>query len=260
MRRKSHLPQIILIMVFGFITVIISVLSVIIANYIVIPATVRPLLIPALIIVTFLLVTLSSLQYFIQSSPDTELAPIREERQNINKRLEEKPKDVTETIRLGLNQLTEYYVINKSQAKNSYTFSLFAIVLGLITIITGVGVFYLQSNQNLQLTAITGISGTLLEFIGGAYFFVYRKSIEQMNLYFNQLVKMQDTMLAVNLTKDIQNQEKQINLTEKVITALLERSSSLAVDLINPTEKTITKKKRQDTRIDMQEVELSDHH
>ena len=38
-------------------------------------------------------------------------------------------------IDLGLNQLEEYYVINKNQARNSFHISLFAIIVGFLTIV-----------------------------------------------------------------------------------------------------------------------------
>ncbi len=177
-------------------------------------------------------------------STASELLPIQKERHEINKRLIEGSKeDVIDTIRLGLNQLNEYYVINKGQAKRSFAFSLFAIVVGLITIVFGVGGFLLQQTSNIQIGSILIISGTLLEFIGGAYFFLYRKSVDQMNLYFIQLAKMQDTMLVVKLTQDMSNQERQLDLKEKIVLGLLERSSKVVEDLTTSNKRETTKRK-----------------
>ena len=151
---------------------------------------------------------------------------MHEERQKIQDRLSETEKpNVLDTIQLNLNQLSEYYTINKSQARNSFRFSVFAVIAGLSTIIAGVWFFYLQETPNVSLTVISGISGTMIQFIGAAYFYLYRKSLDQLNFFFSQLVKMQDTMLSVKLCEEVTPQEKQIELREKVIITLLERSS-----------------------------------
>jgi hypothetical protein len=77
----------------------------------------NPLIIGALIvgaILTIVSLISISLDLFPSLTSSLELEPLREERLEINRRLKEKPKeDVVDTIRLGLNQLTEYYVINK---------------------------------------------------------------------------------------------------------------------------------------------------
>ena len=110
-------------------------------------------------------------------SGDFDVASIREERKEIKRRISQSPKDVVGTIQLSLNQLTEYYAINKNQARNSFGWSIFAVVLGLITLISGIWLFYFQASSNLQLATITSLAGVLAEFIGAAYFYLYVKSI-----------------------------------------------------------------------------------
>lgn len=157
-----------------------------------------------------------------------ELESLHEERKRINERLAEKPKpDILDTIQLSLNQLNEYYTINKSQARNSFSFSVFAIVIGLATIVGGIWLFYLRDTPRIELTAITSLAGVLTQFIGGAYFYLYRRSQEQLNFFFGQLVKMQDTMLSVKLCEQVQPVERQVELREKIILTLLQRSSNL---------------------------------
>lgn len=158
---------------------------------------------------------------------EIELDTLHKERKKIQERLAEAPKpDIIDTIQLNLNQLTEYYTINKNQARNSFRFSIFALIVGFITIIGGIWLFYFNNIPNISLTLISSISGTLLEFIGGAYFYLYRKSIDQLNFFFIQLVKMQDTMLSIRLCEQITPEDKQIEIREKIIFTLLDRSST----------------------------------
>lgn len=155
---------------------------------------------------------------------EVQLERLRRERIVITEKIEkEKEPDIFQTIQLSLNQLNEYYTINKGQARSSFRFSIFSIIVGLVTILAGIWIVYF-GNARIQLAFISGVSGLLLEFIGGAYFFMYKKSLEQVNFFFGQLIKIQDTMLAINLAKNITDDTKNIEMYEKIITSLLERS------------------------------------
>src|SRR5712664_2646079 len=118
------------------------------------------------------------------SGVEVELRPIRKEREEIRQRIEHDPAaNVLNTIQLGLNQITEYYTINKSQARKSFSFSVFAVVMGLVTLIGGVWLFYFGKTPNVGLAALSGIGGLLLQFIGGASFYIYNKSLAQLNYF-----------------------------------------------------------------------------
>jgi hypothetical protein len=157
---------------------------------------------------------------------DAELRELRREREAIKKRItqDDAKEDVFDTIQLSLNQITEYYTINKSQARNSFRFSIFAIVVGLIVIV--IGVFYFQSRQSPQIITLT--SGVLLQFIGGAYFYLYRISIAQLNFYHERLVNMQNTMLGIKLMEQMDDKEKQNAIRERLIWELISRGAEPA--------------------------------
>lgn len=184
--------------------------------------TILPFFFVPLGVISFLFI--SYLSSKVSNKEDIQLEKLREERIEITQKIEkEKELDIFHTIQLSLNQLNEYYTINKSQAKSSFRFSIFSIVLGLLTISIGIWFHYLD-NTKIELAFITGISGVLLEFIGGAYFFMYKKSLEQVNFFFGQLIKIQDTMLSINLASNIKNEDKKTEVNEKIIASLLERS------------------------------------
>lgn len=172
-------------------------------------------------------IAISRLAYFFEQSShdsDTELKELKNERVAITQKIEtEKELDIFHTIQLSLNQLNEYYTINKNQAKSSFRFSVFAIVIGLITILTGIWLQYLDVAK-IEITYVTATSGLILEFIGGAYFFMYKKSLEQVNFFFGQLIKIQDTMLSINLANNIESVDVKTEMNEKIISSLLQRS------------------------------------
>ncbi|WP_200974519.1 hypothetical protein [Echinicola sp. 20G] len=166
-----------------------------------------------------------------------ELKSIHEERQEIKGEIKDKSQiNVIDSIRLSLNRLQEYYTINTSQARRSFTFSLIAIVTGLGVLIIGILYFYVDS-KNVTLTAISSISGVLIQFIGGAYFLMYKKSLTQLNYFYQQLIINQNTMLAINLTDSISDEAKSIEMKQKIIEALLKKSIDEieSINTISPT-------------------------
>jgi MFS family permease len=158
---------------------------------------------------------------------ELELQPIRDQRKVIEERLKESTSDssgpdILNVVQLGLNQLTEYYTINKSQARNSFTASLAAVVLGFITLVAA----YFLALRSRQVATVTALSGILLQFLGGAYFYLYNKSLQQLNFFYGELVKLQDTMLAIKLCDELGEGKDRVR--EGLIMALLQRPFSRA--------------------------------
>ena len=74
------------------------------------------------------------------SRQNAELEPILTERKEIQERLShQREPNIFDTIQLNLNQLNEYYTINKAQARRSFAASLFAIIAGLIVMLSTIG-------------------------------------------------------------------------------------------------------------------------
>src|SRR5262249_36326180 len=120
----------------------------------------------------------------IDFKQDSELAPIRKEREAIRDRVKQKEPDIFDTIQLNLNQLSEYYTINKSQARNSFRASVTAIIIGFITIIVGIWFFYFSEHPNQNLTYMSVIGGVLVQFIGGALFLSVQQEFGTIKLLF----------------------------------------------------------------------------
>lgn len=151
---------------------------------------------------------------------------IRKENEKIKERIEKQENNVLDTIQLSLNQLKEYYTVNLSQAKSSYRWSITAVMVGLVTLLVGIWILYFQEEPNITIAVISGASGILLEFIGAANIFIYNKSIKQLNVYFGELIKIQDTMLAIELCEGLSDSEpRKLLIKEKIILTLMGRSS-----------------------------------
>lgn len=187
------------------------------------------------IIVAFvsLIILVSSLLAFsndyvsIKNPFEIELKNLSQERERLKGEVKsEKNKsnnNVFNTIQLNLNQTTEYYTINKSQARKSFGISVAAIIAGFITTLVGIWLIYFGGN--VPVSIITLSSSVILEIIGGLYFSMYKKSLTQLNFFYEKLENMQDTMLAIELTNNISDETKKNEIQEKIILNLIQRSS-----------------------------------
>jgi hypothetical protein len=152
------------------------------------------------------------------------LQSIHTERNELQSRLDTKL-NIFSQVQLNLNQLQEYYIINTSQAKNSFYYSVYAIIIGLGVIVISIALYYFDTFKNITLTTVSTISGILIQFIGGAYFVMYKKSISQLNFFYIQLLKTQDIMLAINIAETFDDTVKKVELKEKIAISLLDKAS-----------------------------------
>jgi hypothetical protein len=159
------------------------------------------------------------------STQELELEPIRKERITIENKIGNSEPDIFDTIRLNLNQLNEYYIINKNQAKNSFRASMMAIIIGLATIFAGIWFFYLSDNPNKNLTYLTIVGGVILQFVGGAYFYLHNKSIQQLNFFFQRLITTQDTMLSIGLVDRVPDNTRKAHIYEQLIHTIINRET-----------------------------------
>ena len=80
----------------------------------------------------------------------------------------------------------------------------------------------------MEMATISAIGGVLVQFIGGAYLHIYNKSLSQLNYFYDKLVTMQDTMLAIRLVDQIRDKERQLAIREKLIYELISRGTTTA--------------------------------
>jgi membrane protein YqaA with SNARE-associated domain len=138
-------------------------------------------------------------------------------------------------IALNMAKLDEYYAINKGQAKKSFLASIAAICIGFLVILLSIR--YSDNSGDRSRLVAGAISGVLLQFIGGAFFVMYNKSLDQLNLFYGKLVRLQDTMLAVQQCEKLD--KKAIDrVREQIILELLHRH---AKDVDLPTGKPTNK-------------------
>lgn len=155
-----------------------------------------------------------------------EIDVVRRQGQNLQLKMGEQP-DVFQIVQLNLNQLTEYYTINKSQARKSFNFSVVAIAAGLVTIVAGVWLIY-SKKLGISVGTISAVSGLLLQFFGGANFYIYNKSLNQMNYFYDRLMQMQDAMLSIKVGDQIGDSTLKDKVKQHIVSQLLLKPSTMA--------------------------------
>lgn len=128
-------------------------------------------------------------------------------------------------LELNLNQLREYYVINKSQARSSFRMGVTAVLLGLIAILVGVGLIYAGGGKNhIGVAIATAVAGLLGQFIGGSCFYLFNKAQDQSVHYYDRLTELQGTLLAVQLAGSITELEIADSTRQQIVFALIKAS------------------------------------
>lgn len=133
-----------------------------------------------------------------------------------------KERDLITFLRYSLTQIEEYYVINKNQARNTYWASIIVSFLGFL----GLGVSILSWRNdidNLQIAVpLAGIAGSIvLEFIAYSILNIYRTTLQQLNSYFIQLVRLQELLLSIDLSNKMDTVEVQDSNRKVIIETLL---------------------------------------
>jgi len=144
---------------------------------------------------------------------------INQKKQSVQAAEESPTRDTFAMARLSMAKLDEYYVLNKSQAKWSFFASIFAVTAGFIVLISA-----LNQSSNLVKVTAGSIAGVLLQFIAGGFFYIYNKSSQQMVLFYTNLTRLQDTMLAVQLCSELKDPTSQTAVMSDLIRDVMRRA------------------------------------
>ena len=133
-----------------------------------------------------------------------------------------KPED---RITQSKDDLTDYYEVNRTHLKWSFWASIVALSIGLVAIIVGIGLI-LSGKPELNST-ISTVGGVLTQFIGAGFFFLYTKNLKQLNIFYEKLIKIQDTEYAIEIAKSLPDNEKNKNLAS-IVNILITRNEPKA--------------------------------
>ncbi|RLD21531.1 MAG: hypothetical protein DRI69_03820 [Bacteroidetes bacterium] len=100
---------------------------------------------------------------------------------------------------INTSALEGYVAQARLQAQQSFNLSRVIAIVGFVIVVTAIvlSVFLtMTGNENLNAAYLAGIAGVLTEFISGVFFYLYSKTLGQINLFHDKLVDMQKTALT----------------------------------------------------------------
>lgn len=130
-----------------------------------------------------------------------------EKNDNVENQTDYNTSDILELMSLNMREIKEYYILSKTMAKRSFNLSIVMCILGFFTISSSiVGIFLKDINFMEALVPVIG--GSIVEVIAGTSFVVYKKSLEQLNQYFESLHNNERFLSVVSLVSKLTESKK----------------------------------------------------
>lgn len=118
----------------------------------------------------------------------------------------------------SLQQTKSYYKNNRIQMTITFVCAIISCFIGLTVLM--VSIFYF--NDKSQTMGI--ISGTVVSFISATFFWIYKQCNNQVQHYFNELIRIQNFFIAMELIEKCNDKTKNQNIN-KVIDELIHQSA-----------------------------------
>jgi hypothetical protein len=128
--------------------------------------------------------------------------PIYKQQATLKRLSDADENDVKEIAIAQLELLSNYYELSLSQAARSFRWALIASMVGLVFFMAAIS-FLLNGNGSPELAIVSTIGGAVTEFIAGVNFFLYGKTLEQLNLFQGKLEATQRFLLANSLCENL---------------------------------------------------------
>ena len=119
-------------------------------------------------------------------------------------------------------RLDSYYTLNRLHLQFSFWASLAALITGLVILV--VGICLLFNGFNGMSGQLVTVGGVLTQFIGAGFFFLYSKNLKQLNVFYDKLIRHQDTTYAMGLAIHQLPEDRRPDIIETVILKLLTRN------------------------------------
>uniref|UniRef100_UPI004056B692 TRADD-N-associated membrane domain-containing protein n=1 Tax=Agathobacter sp. TaxID=2021311 RepID=UPI004056B692 len=125
--------------------------------------------------------------------------------ENAKKNIEE-TSDILELMLANMREIKDYYVLSKIQAKNSFFLAVVMCITGFILMGISISAAFFNAD-NLVSTIVPAIGAAIVEVVAGTSLIVYKKSLEQLNHYYNSLHNNERFLSIVNIVSTRQTHE-----------------------------------------------------
>lgn len=169
-----------------------------------------------LILSSFLFILFLAINSF---SIEAEINKLKNQKSNIQKLIDDDGKYFVRLVEININNLSEYYLLVKSQSNLSFLTSIGAGICGFLLICIGLLLGF--DGQKIEISYMATASGILTEFIAAVFFYLYNKTVRQLKEYHDSLIDVQNVLLAFKLIDDIEKPEEKANTIQKMVEFLV---------------------------------------
>lgn len=136
--------------------------------------------------------------------------------------------DVIKMMLGNLTEIKEYYKMSKEQAAHAFSWAVKMCAIGIIFIFITILISLFKS-ESLINVIIPVIGSVITEAVGATIFFVYKKSLNQLNQYYNSLHDNERFLSIVHLTSKM-SKERQDDMYCEIIRSQLSQSNNTKTD------------------------------
>ena len=144
----------------------------------------------------------------LRASAPQNLQDIKSSTQEQKRELkQEATTDILELMLANMMEIKDYYVLSKTQARNSFGLAVIMCILGFVLMGISVAAAFLNST-NLISTIVPAIGAAIVELIAGTSLIVYKKSLDQLNRYYNSLHSNERFLSIVNIVSKVSSSKQ----------------------------------------------------
>jgi hypothetical protein len=170
---------------------------------------------------------------------------------NYQEKLERaKVDDVFRYVFLINNAAVENYVSqSRAQAESSFLLSRRAAIAGFALLLAsiGIGVAAELANHPLRIAYLTAAAGTITQFLSGVFFWLYNRTLQQINLFYQGIMSQQtEALAAIGRASEAARQAEKGHNLQDLIRNGVDRSASgtNAAEALPPAQETATTENR----------------
>jgi hypothetical protein len=133
---------------------------------------------------------------------------------------------LSDAIERELKSIHDYHIANINTAKRYLRDSEIAVGLSFLLILASVAllIFFHNTSQAILASAIPGLAGIILQFLGRTYLLLSKQSWEQINRFYESGLRVQDAMIADSFCASIIDERKKDEIRGSLATEAMNRS------------------------------------
>lgn len=111
----------------------------------------------------------------------------------------------TKLVKINFKYIDQYFLQTQEQANKSFRLVSSASITGLVILLIGVFMMFLEITKSAYVTTAAGV---ISQFIAAIFFYLYNKTVLKMSQYHQKLVITQNISLALKILEDYQDENK----------------------------------------------------